>query len=272
MTRTVVFFHAHPDDEVLLTGGTMARLAAEGHRVVLVTATLGEAGLTGAADSSAEALAQVRSAELLQAATALGCNRVVNLGFGDSGSDDAAPPLPGTFCATQTEVAADRLASVLRAERADALTIYDRVGGYGHRDHVRVHHVGRLAAALAGTPLVLEATVDRQALQRALRLARWLAPKSDQFAPERFASLYTDRRLLTHRVDVTRHLDAKRAALAAHASQTRGGTDERTISWLLRLPRPLFRLALGSEWYVEEGLVPRLPLLSDPLASLTRST
>ena len=265
---TVVFFHAHPDDEVLLTGGTMARLAAEGHRVVLVTATIGEAGLTGDADATA-GLAQIRSAELSQAAATLGCSRVVSLGFGDSGSDDTAPPRSGSFCDTSIELAADRLASLLDAERADALTIYDPVGGYGHRDHIRVHHVGRDAAARAGTPLVLEATIDRQALQRGLRLARWLVPKSDAFAPERFASLYTARHQLTHRVDVTRYLDEKRAALAAHASHTRGGSSERTLAWLLRLPKPLFRLALGSEWYVEHGRTPGKPLLSDLLASLS---
>ena len=59
------------------------------------------------------------------------------------------------------EVAADALARIVREERADVLTIYDANGGYGHPDHVQVHRVGLRAASLAGTPVVLEATVDR---------------------------------------------------------------------------------------------------------------
>src|SRR3954447_21136397 len=81
--NTAVFFHAHPDDEALLTAGTMAMLAAEGHRVVLVVATAGERGL--AAIPPGEALAEARMTELYRSAAALGSARVVQLGYGDSG-------------------------------------------------------------------------------------------------------------------------------------------------------------------------------------------
>src|SRR3954465_14291784 len=79
---TLVSFHAHPDDEALLTGGTLARAAAEGHRVVLVVATGGERGLTG---KPVDDLAAARRRELDQAAAALGVQRVVLLGYEDSG-------------------------------------------------------------------------------------------------------------------------------------------------------------------------------------------
>src|SRR4051794_38030220 len=83
---TLVSFHAHPDDEALLTGGTLARAAAEGHRVVLVTATDGDAGLATPSGQGIS-LGQRRLAELQAAADALGCARIVHLGFLDSGSE-----------------------------------------------------------------------------------------------------------------------------------------------------------------------------------------
>src|SRR3954447_6470039 len=81
--NTAVFFHAHPDDEALLTAGTMAMLADEGHRVVLVVATAGERGL--AELPHGEELGRARMDELRSSAAALGCARVVQLGYGDSG-------------------------------------------------------------------------------------------------------------------------------------------------------------------------------------------
>ena len=82
---TLVSFHAHPDDEALLTGGLLGRSAAEGHRVVLVTATAGERGLAGDGDRDGDGLADVRMTELVASARILGCARVVGLGYADSG-------------------------------------------------------------------------------------------------------------------------------------------------------------------------------------------
>jgi LmbE family N-acetylglucosaminyl deacetylase len=242
---TLVSFHAHPDDEALLTGGTLARICAEGHRVVLVVATAGEAGL--ATDAQLEAgLEGIRLAELAASARALGCARVECLGYGDSGSDGSLRP--GSFSAADPAEAAARLARILIEERADVLTVYDRFGGYGHPDHVAVHEVGHRAAGLAGTAVVLEATVDRDSLRRLVTLASRLR------LPVRLhPDAYTPRAAITHRVDVRGHLAAKRAALAAHASQAGGGDSVRTLRLLLRLPRPLFRLLLGHEWFVEVG-------------------
>ena len=266
--RTVVFFHAHPDDEVLLTGGTMARLAAEGHRVVLVTATAGERGLAAVAAHGAAGLGATRTAELGEAARLLGCSRSVLLGFADSGSTPAATA-SNAFARMDVQVAAEQLAHILLRERADALTVYDPAGGYGHPDHVQVHRVGVRAAELAGTGLVLEATVDRQLLQRALRFGRVLVPQRSDFAAGRFAHLYTDRAALTHQVDVRCYADTKRAAMAAHSSQSTSDDGQRRgLDWMVRLPRPVFRLVFGREWFVERGRPPGSSLLDDPLASL----
>lgn len=265
MAFTIVAFHAHPDDEALLTAGTLARLAAEGHRVVLVVATAGEAGLTRGSWAG-QLLAGRRLAELERSASALGCARVEVLGYADSGMLGKAGG-EAAFVRVDVEVASARLAALLVEERADVLTVYDAAGGYGHPDHCMVTRVGIRAAELAGTRVVLEATVDRRALQRVLRLVSRLPGVPADFAADRFDRAYSDRRDLTHRVDVRRYTSAKRASLAAHVSQAGGGEGTRTLAVLLRLPHPLFRLALGREWFIERGRTPG-PLLDDVLASL----
>ena len=135
---TVVSFHAHPDDESLLTGGTLAKVAAEGHRVVLVTATEGARGLAGPGDGAGSALAERRMGELRQAARLLGCQSVHSLRYDDSGVI-VDPSDPGAFANAEIDEAAQRLAEILVRERADVLTIYDANGGYGHPDHVQAH-------------------------------------------------------------------------------------------------------------------------------------
>lgn len=249
----IVFVHAHPDDEALLTGGTMAQLSSRGHRVVLVTATDGAAGLTAAA-IGATGLAATRRAELDDAARALGCARVARLGYPDSGSEGPAPA--GSFATLPVEEPARTLAALLQEEQADVVVGYDAAGGYGHRDHRQVHRATRVAAGLAATPRVLEATVDRRALQRALRLTALLTRGADDFRPERFADRYSDPTDITHVVDVRPHLSAKRAAMRAHASQRLGGDQQRSLERFLRLPAPLFALAFGREWFLEVGAAP----------------
>lgn len=262
MTFTLVSFHAHPDDEVLLTGGTLARAAAEGHRVVIVVATTGDAGLSST--PAGRELGAQRRAELEESARRLGCARVVSLGYPDSGM--TGPIAEGGFCTVDVEEAAQALAAVLVEEQADALTVYDPRGGYGHRDHVHVHRVGTRAAELAGTPVVLEATVDRTALQRALRLFGRIKRLPPDFAAERFDAAFCAPDALTHRVDVRGYHRRKRAAMRAHVSQ--GDAADRTLALCLRLPAPVYRIAFGREWYVEQGRPPGGPLLDDVFASL----
>jgi LmbE family N-acetylglucosaminyl deacetylase len=253
---TVVSFHAHPDDEVLLTGGTLARLAAEGHRVVLIIATDGAAGL---ADSPAGiGLATRRAAELDVAAAALGVSRLVCLGYPDSGDDGC---VVGGLATAETAVVAERVAAVLIEEQAAVLTTYDGHGGYGHPDHVAVHRIGAEAARLAGTRLVLEATVDATSLARVTRVLCRL-PGVPRGVHAGAKDRYATRATITHRVNVGPYCAQKRAAMQAHVSQATAppGSDLRTLALLLKLPSPLFRLALGREWYVETGRPPGPPL------------
>jgi LmbE family N-acetylglucosaminyl deacetylase len=284
---TLVSFHAHPDDEALLTGGTLARAAAEGHRVVLVVATAGEAGLTDRRHRAAGDLADRRMRELRASASLLGCHRLEVLGYADSGLEGTAidggpgqdpggqetgPETGGQpFSRVDVEVAARRLADLLREEEADVLTVYDPAGGYGHPDHVQVHRVGVRAAELAGTPVVLEATADRDALRRVTGVLRRLPWLRTVVTTDTWDRAYTPRAQLTHAVDVRPYLAVKRAAMRAHASQAAADGGVRTLALLTRLPRPLLSLAVGRERFVERGRAPGPVLLDDAFASLRSS-
>jgi LmbE family N-acetylglucosaminyl deacetylase len=235
---------------------------------VLVVATAGETGLASRDVLGDDPLGERRLAELAESAKLIGCARVVLLGYGDSGLSGDASAGRERFAQADPEAAAVRLASILTEEAADVLTIYDPAGGYGHPDHVQVHRVGARAAALAATPVVLEATVDRDLLMRAvalLRRVRWLLPGLD--LPD-FRNSYTARRDLTHRIDVAPHLRVKRASMAAHATQSTSESGLRTLGFFLRLPLPLFALAFRYEWFVEHGRRPDRPLQTDLLATL----
>jgi LmbE family N-acetylglucosaminyl deacetylase len=247
--RTLVFVHAHPDDEALLTAGTMARAAAEGQRVVLVVATDGAAGL---ASSGYSDLASVRERELEESCRALGVHRLVRLGYADSGLHGDAEQVgdgPRPLCRVPVEESAAVLAGLLVEEAADVLVTYDPSGGYGHPDHVRVHELGVLGAALAGTRRVFEATVPRDLLLRGIKLASLVYRFPPEFDPTSFERAFTASADITHRVDVRRHLDAKRASMAAHASQATADQGDRTLAAFLRMPRPLYSQVFGTEFY-----------------------
>ncbi|GAA4396435.1 PIG-L family deacetylase [Fodinibacter luteus] len=267
MSRTIVAFHAHPDDEALLTAGTMARLADEGHRVVLVLATDGGAGLAAEELRRGGGLGTRRLEEARRSAQVLGVARVEWLGYADSGSGPRPEPdVPGVvrFCRAPLDEAAERLAAVLRTERADLLLSYDANGGYGHRDHVRVHEVGALAARIAGTPRVLEATVPRDTIVRAVRAVGRVYRFPAEFDPTSLDRAFSARSDITHRIDVRRHVRAKRDAMRAHASQATGGgaasvgeggqTGDRTLAAFLRIPRPVYDLVFGREWFRDPSL------------------
>ncbi|TML37402.1 MAG: GlcNAc-PI de-N-acetylase [Actinobacteria bacterium] len=165
MGSTVVFFHAHPDDEAIFTGGTVALLSDAGHRVVVVVGTGGELGQPHLDAAGPDHLGAVRRAETERAAALLGAARVDFLGYRDSGpAGDAANQAPGSMWSTDASEVADRLAAVLAEESPRALVIYDEFGIYGHPDHLQVHRAGTLAAARAAVPIVYEATVDREYL------------------------------------------------------------------------------------------------------------
>lgn len=240
---TIVACHAHADDPVLLSGGTLARAAADGHRVVVVVAT---DGMTGEHPTP-------RWRELEASAAILGVQRVVHLGYADSGHGDILypdPPGRQRFARADTEEAAHRLAALLHEERAGLLLGYDPHGGYGHRDHVKVHEVARRAARLTGTRL-LEATLPRDVAVRFVRLIRALRIPF-RYDDAELGRLYSPASAITHRFDVRRFAGRKQAALAAHVSDVRGtGRLSAVLRVLVWLPAPLFGLVAGREWYVE---------------------
>lgn len=246
---TLVFLHAHPDDEALLTAGTMARAAAEGHRVVLAVATDGAAGLTSA--DFRDDLAGVRARELERSVKILGTARLETWGYADSG---LTGDQPGGFAAGDLDDQVARLVSLVEAEQADVLVGYDPSGGYGHPDHLRVHAVARGAAAQIRARRRLrhfEATLPREPIAGAVRTAARVRLTPPEFDPTEFDRAWTPRKKITHRVDVRAYADAKRASMAAHASQAAADDAARTLGVLTRLPGPAYRLLLGTEYFVE---------------------
>lgn len=244
---TIVFFHAHPDDEAIATGGTMARAAADGHRVVLVVATHGEEGeVTEGFLTDGESLGTVRMAETRTAADILGVARVAFLGYRDSGMmGEASNDHPGAFWQADVDEAAAKVADVLREESADCLTVYDDHGGYGHPDHIQVHRVGHSAAALAGTARVYEATMNRDVIREWRSMMDGDEPDTAATRDDPgMENVGTPDAELTTAVDVSDRIGIKRAAMVAHASQI---NEE---SWFLQMPDDVFAAAFGTEWFV----------------------
>ena len=233
---TYVFFHAHPDDEAIITAGTMVLAKQRGHRTVLVVATAGEEGeVEEGFELDGASLGEVRVRELEAAAAILGVDRVEVLGYRDSGMmGTAANGHEASFWSVDVGAAARRLAAILSEEGADVLTIYDDNGGYGHPDHIQVHRVGRKAAELAGTPRVLEATFDREVVTSA-------APTADVDMD----GVGKPAALITTAVDVSSVLATKREAMRAHPSQIPED------SWFLSMDEVHFAALFGTEWYIQ---------------------
>ena len=250
--RTLVTFHAHPDDEAIATGGVMAQAAAAGHRVVLVLATKGELGEVGdGVLDDGEALAERRTVEVAAAAEILGVERVAFLGYRDSGmADDPRRHDDGCFASADVEEAAARLAVILHEENADVLTVYDSNGNYGHPDHIQVHRVGHRAGELAGTPEVFEATMNHDYIVALMAETADQLPEGVERPNPDDLELGVPEAVITTRVDVTEFVGAKRAAMAAHASQI----DEN--SFFLQMPPEMFSRAFGYEWFIHKGEPP----------------
>lgn len=265
-------FHAHPDDEAIATGGSMARAHAEGHRVILVIATDGSHGEVPDDLEPGESLADRRRKETAESAAALGVDRVDYFDYVDSGmtgweGNDHA----GSFLAAELDEAAGRLAALLVDEGVDVLTIYDWHGGYGHPDHIKVHRVGKRAAELVAERLpslrVVEATMNRDEMRRGIEMAKEMGvddfgPSDDdgaEFDPDGPMDdgnpMGTPESELTLGVDVSAFIDQKRSAIAAHRSQV---SDQ---SFFLQMPAEMFAQAFGREWFIEHD---REPAASGP--------
>jgi len=237
--RRLMLVHAHPDDETIFTGITMARYAAEGAHVTLVTCTAGEEGeiLTPAiAHLSAEqedGLGPHRVQELADAMQELGVHDHRYLGgtfrYRDSGMqwgpDGHAMPRDATrddtFWRADLTDAADDVVAVIREIRPQVLITYDEFGGYGHPDHIQAHRVATYGAVLAGissyrhdlgeawdVPKIYWAAASRR---RMVESGMWDEDRLPRFA--------VDDADLAAVIDGSAWLDRKVAALRAHASQ-----------------------------------------------------
>lgn len=253
---TIVFLHAHPDDEASGTSGTMTRLAREGHRVVVVYGTGGELGTSPEDLPEGTTLADFRRGEAEASARVTGAERIVWLGYHDSGMHGwEQNGHDGSFHGADLDEAAGLLVEVLDEEDADVLVGYDWHGGYGHPDHVKVHQVAHRAADLAAQrPRLLESTMNRDEMRAGYQRAVEAGQGDQSWDPDEPIDggepLGTPEAQISWRVDVTRDLDAKRAALACHASQTSD------VGMMLQMPEDVFREWFGTEFYIEPGRAP----------------
>ncbi|MGW2445175.1 N-acetyl-1-D-myo-inositol-2-amino-2-deoxy-alpha-D-glucopyranoside deacetylase [Streptomyces sp. NPDC001494] len=232
--RRLLLVHAHPDDESINNGATMARYAAEGAHVTLVTCTLGERGevippelrhLTGAA------LGAHRRGELAAALRELGVTDFRLLGgagrYGDSGmmglpdNED-----PGCFWQADLDTAAGSLVEVILEVRPQVLVTYDDDGGYGHPDHIQAHRVAMRAAELAAEQGHRIQKVYWNRVPRSVAEAAF-ARLQDELPALPFAKAASladvpgvvDDERITTAVDGSAHAPAKAAAMRAHATQ-----------------------------------------------------
>ena len=249
---TLVCLHAHPDDESIATGGSIARAVSEGHRVVLVVATDGRHGETPNDLLPGETLVDRRRRETERSAEVLGVADIRWLGYHDSGMTGwEQNGAPGAFVGVELDEAARRFADILDEVGADVVTCYDWHGGYGHPDHIMVHRVGHRAVdmvAESGRVIrLLESTMNRT------RIAAMRAESSEDadFDPEApaddgnpFGSTEDE---ITMAVDVSDFVEQKRRSMACHASQI---TDQ---SFFLQMPPEMFAMAFGTEWFIEAG-------------------
>src|SRR3954447_23314324 len=238
---TAVVVHAHPDDEAIFTGATIHQLVEQDVRVVLVTATSGEAGEPRIPLQRGETIGRRRREELERACDLLGVARLVMLGYRDSGAHSGPYPA-GSLGAAEPAAVARRVTAVAEAEQASAVLHYDPRGIYGHVDHVQVHRAGALAAARLGITSY-EATVDGAQLRRRL---------SDGRRHLLHAAAGDDAELGVSAASISLAVQAgpaallaKRAAMAAHASQI--GPED--------LEAGRFDGSYGQEWFVRRGPV-----------------
>jgi N-acetyl-1-D-myo-inositol-2-amino-2-deoxy-alpha-D-glucopyranoside deacetylase len=255
--------HAHPDDEVIVTGGSLARYGAQGVRTVLVTCTDGAVGeISDPALATPENLAQVRAGELDESVRILGIRRLVKLGYRDSGMQGTADnDNPASFHKADFDGAVARVVRLMREERPDIVVTYDENGGYGHPDHIRAHQVAVAAFEAAGEPSrfpeagaawspakLYYAVIPRSGFKRFGELLReagieppFAARSEEDGDPGPPFGVSDDR--VTTIVDVRNYVDAKRSALAAHATQM--GQEQ----FFMRLPPIIFAEIFGREHF-----------------------
>ncbi|WP_067825362.1 PIG-L family deacetylase [Actinomadura kijaniata] len=242
---TLMAVHAHPDDEVLGTGGLLARCAAEGIRTVLVTCTNGEQGddeggrKPGEPGHDDAGVARRRLAELAESARILGIDHVEPLGYRDSGMDGwDANGHPEAFANLPVERGAARVAELIEKYRPQVVVTYDENGGYGHPDHIQAHRVAVAAVERTGiADKLYYPAVPRSAVREMGLRMRELGIEGFDELPDDFG---VPDEMIHAVLDVSEHAGRKFKALEAHASQG-------DSIFLLRLPEEARQAMFGSE-------------------------
>ncbi|MFG2180660.1 N-acetyl-1-D-myo-inositol-2-amino-2-deoxy-alpha-D-glucopyranoside deacetylase [Streptomyces abikoensis] len=279
--RRLLLVHAHPDDESINNGATMAKYAAEGAHVTLVTCTLGEEGevippaLAHLAADRDDTLGAHRAGELAAAMAELGVTDHLFLGgpgrYRDSGMMGAPQnEHPDSFWRADVDEAAASLVEVIRRVRPQVLVTYDENGGYGHPDHIQAHRVAMRAAELAAEPVfrrdlgdpheiakIYWNCVPRSVVEAGFARLREAGREGDLFpgvaSVDDVPGVLPDEEV-TAAVDASAHADRKAAAMRAHATQI--AVDGPFFALSNDLGQPLFpveyyRLVRGSSGAAE---------------------
>ena len=237
-SRRLLLVHAHPDDESIGTGATMAACAAQGAHVTLVTCTRGELGEIIPPElaylGTGDRLGEYRAGELAAACAALGVADHRFLGgpgrWRDSGMMGLpSNQLPGCFWQADAGEAAAELAAVIREVAPQVIITYDANGYYGHPDHIQAHRVTRRAVQAAADPgadgapwrvAKLYATaMPRSVLAGAIRLGPDAPARFTQAGSVADLPFGVADEQVTTEIDGTGRLAAKVAALRSHATQ-----------------------------------------------------
>ena len=229
----LLFIHAHPDDECILTGSVMAKAKALGLRTICVYGTRGDAGETKL-DLDGESLGERRVREAEAACAELFVDRIEWLPYDDSGMDGTPTTSnPDAFSNADSARVAFDVARLLEGEQVLAVVGYDANGTYGHPDHKQVHRVAHLVAPYLESDWVLEATYNREYLAK--------LPEADGTLDPDFAAGEAD---LTHFVDGDEWFERKMQALMHHTSQIPDDVDFDDP------PVESFRARFGTEWFI----------------------
>ena len=236
MTKSLLLVHAHPDDETINNGATMAKYVAEGARITLVTCTRGEEGevlvpeLAHLASSHDDALGPHREKELAEAMKIIGVSDHRFLGaphriWRDSGMMGTEPnSRSDVFWSANIDDAAQELVKIILEIRPDVLITYDTNGGYGHPDHIQAHRVAMRAAELARSagwaiPKIYWNTIPRSVIEEGIAEMKKIG--SDFMGVEKaedFPFAQPDE-LVTTVIDGGSFVEKKMAAMKAHSTQ-----------------------------------------------------
>ena len=225
----ILLVHAHPDDETINNGATMALYASLGAQVTLVTCTRGEEGevlvpdLAHLASSAQDGLGQHREIELANAMKELGITDFRFLGhYRDSGMMGTEPnDRPDVFWQADVELASKELAVIIDEIKPHILITYDEIGGYGHPDHIQAHRVAMRASEVSEWKIqkIYWNTMPKSVLAESMAKMKELG--SDFFGVESVDDLpfAKDDSLVTTLIDANAFVGAKLAAMKAHETQ-----------------------------------------------------